>query len=213
MVTTSVRPQIHPFQELLSKGSEIVVRGVSKDEYIRIADRFPEYRMEREPNGEITIMAPVKGGTSFRENDLSYYVTHWSKTTKKGRVASPSGGFDLPNGSTKCPDVAWLSSEKMDSLSAQEIEEQFLPVVPDFIVEIRSKSDRLKKVQSKMEKTWIANGVRLAWLIDPYKEKAYIYRADGSKDEVEGFDQKLSGEDVMPSFELDLSEFKLFGKK
>ena len=113
----------------------------------------------------------------------------------------------------KSPDVAWVSGDKLVMLDPSVAEDKYLPIVPDFVAEIRSQTDSLKKVKAKMENTWIANGVRLAWLIDPYQEKAYIYRDDGSKDVVKGFDNKLSGEDVLPGFELDLSEFRLFGRK
>ena len=116
---------------------------------------------------------------------------------KKGESFSPTTGFDLPDGSTRSPDASWVNQEKMDSMTGEQIENEFIPVVPDFIVELRSKSDRLKKVKEKMEKSWIANGVKLAWLIDPYKEKAYIYRIDGSIETITDFNQKLSGENIL----------------
>ena len=126
-------------------------------------------------------------------------------------VFSPSTGFDLPDGSTKSPDVAWISKEKTEQLYTQQIEEKFISIIPDFIAELRSKSDQLKKLQKKVKETWIKNGVRLAWLIDPYEEKAYIYRADGSREVITGFDRQLSGEEVLPGFVLDLSRFRLLG--
>lgn len=200
-------------EQLFQLAGGITVEGLSKKQFKELTTLYPELQMEREKNGKINIMSPVKGGSGIREVKLSRRIGNWCEANIGGEVFSPSTGFNLPDGSTKSPDVSWLSSEKMDTLSVDEIENQYIPVVPNFIVELRSKSDKLVVVKRKMEKTWIANGVELAWLIDPYKEKAYIYRADGSTDIVTGFDNKLSGESVLEGFELDLSEFKVLKKK
>lgn len=190
----------------------MVVKGLSKQQFYQLAEHHPELLMEREKNGDICIMTPVKGGSGFRENNLSYYLTDWAKKHEQGMVFSPSTGFDLPDGSVKSPDVAWISNEKVAHLQSQQIEEEFISIVPDFVAELRSKSDKLKKLQKKMKETWIKNGVRLAWLINPYEEKAYIYRGNGSKEVLPGFGRQLSGEDVLPGFALDLSQFRLFGR-
>jgi Uma2 family endonuclease len=88
-------------------------------------------------------------------------------------------------------------------------EDDFVQVVPDFVGEVRSSSDRLPKLKHKMTNTWMANGVRLAWLIDPYEEKAYVYRQGQAVEELSGFDDAfLSGEDILPGFMLDLREMK-----
>jgi len=199
--------------QILELGGTCSINGLSKEKFKLLASLNPELQMEREKNGKINIMAPVKGGSGIRENRLNYRLRHWREKNDKGECFSPSTGFDLPSGAVKSPDAAWLSAEKMNSLTEEQIEDEYIPAVPDFIVEIRSKTDRLSKLKQKMEKTWMANGVRLGWLIDPYKEKAYIYRLDGSKEVLEGFDRKLSGEDVLEGFELDLREFKVLKKK
>jgi Uma2 family endonuclease len=79
--------------------------------------------------------------------------------------------------------------------------EGFAPVVPEFLVEVRSPSDRLPALGTKMHE-WIANGCRLAWLIDPINRSAAIYRADGTVTEAP-FDETLNGEDVLPGFVFD----------
>ncbi len=210
MVAVAAKNKLSLLQEIFDFGGVCTIEGLSKEHFNQLTARYPELQMERESNGNINIMAPIKGGSGIRENKLSYRVRHWRMETQKGESFSPSTGFDLPDGATKSPDAAWVSQEKMDSLTGEQIENEFIPVVPDFIVELRSKSDRLKKVKEKMEQTWMANGVKLAWLIDPYKEKAYIYRADGSKETITSFDKKLSGEDILEGFELDLSEFRIY---
>lgn len=212
MATAARATGLSPIQEIVEFGGEVVVKGLSKQQFLQLSEHHPGLLMEREKNGDICIMTPVKGGSGFRENNLSYYLTDWAKKHEQGMVFSPSTGFDLPDGSVKSPDVAWISNEKVAHLQSQQIEEEFISIVPDFVAELRSKSDKLKKLQKKMKETWIKNGVRLAWLIDPYEEKAYIYRASGSKETRTGFDQELSGEDVLPGFALGLSQFRLLGK-
>ena len=210
---TAAKVQVsNPLEKALLLGGEATLEGLSKSDFDQLLVWLPEYRLERAANGNVTIMAPVKGFGMFRENDLSYYVTRWNKQQKAGSVGSPSGGFELPDGSVKSPDVSWVSDERLAAVDLKKAEERFLPVVPDFVAEIRSKTDPLPKLRAKMTDTWIANGVRLAWLIDPYEEKAYLYRADGSIEIVQGFDKKLSGEDVLPGLEIDLSEYRLAGE-
>lgn len=199
-------------EEILSSEVEMVLKGMTKSQFINLSSQYSQYRMERDKNGAITIITPVKGGSGFRENRLSYKVNVWQDGHKEGMVFSASTGFDLPDGSTKSPDIAWLSKEKIASLSPNEIENEYIPAVPDFVAEIKSKSDSLAKLKRKLKNTWIKNGVRLGWLIAPYGEKAYVYRADGTEETILGFDKKLFGEDVLDGFELPLNEFRLIGK-
>ncbi len=180
---------------------------MSKEQFTLLAERFPDLRMEREADGKVIIMSPVKRGSGTREPKLSGFLFMWHNQYGLGELHGPSSGFDLPNGATKSPDAAWISEERLRNIPDDE--EIFIPVVPDFVAELRSSTDRLKKVQQKMTDTWMANGVRLAWLIDPYEEKAYIYRQGQETEIVEGFDgKKLSGEDVLPGFELPLEVMK-----
>ncbi len=181
-------------------------RSLSKTEFTELAEHYPDLGMEREKNGTTTIMSPVKKGSGRREFNLSGFFFMWHFKTNLGEFFSPSTGFDLPDGTTKSPDIAWISPERL-SAAPNEEEEDFVKIVPDFVVEVRSGTDRLKKLQAKMTDTWMANGVRLAWLIDPYEEKVHIYRTDRQPEVVTGFSGKnLSGEDVLPGFELPLEQ-------
>lgn len=123
---------------------------------------------------------------------------------------SSASGFDLPDGATKSPDVAWSSPETLAAAGAETSDEDaFVRVVPDFVAEVRSKTDRLKRLQIKMTDVWIANGVRLAWLIDPYEEKVYIYRPGREVETVQGFSgQALSVQEVLPGFSFPLEKMK-----
>ena len=196
-------------KDLLELAPVIYLEGVTRENFLKLIERFPEHQLEREPNGLVTIMPPTHGGSSIRENLIGRRVGNWCESHNNGMTFSSSGGFDLPSGATKSPDVAWMSDATLGLLSPKDIEEGFVPAAPDFVAEIRSGSDSLEKLKTKIKDSWIANGVRLAWLIDPYEETAWVYRADGTVDKVEGFDKQLSGEDVMPDFTLDLSEFKV----
>ena len=130
--------QSFPFEEILKNGGEMVVRSLTKAQFIALSQSQPELRMERETNGDITIMAPVHGGTGIRENKLNRRVGNWAENQKMGETFSPNTGFDLPDGATKSPDVSWVSSEKMAKLKPAQIEKAFLPIVPDFVGEVRS---------------------------------------------------------------------------
>lgn len=180
---------------------------MSKAQFTLLAERFPDLRIEREADGKVLIMSPVKKGSGRRESRLFGLLALWHEKFNLGELFGPSTGFDLPDGSSKAADAAWFSEESLAADPASE--EEFIQTVPDFVAEIRSATDRLKKVQQKMTDTWMANGVRLAWLIDPYEEKAYIYRQGREVEIVEGFDnKKLSGEAVLPGFELPLDVMK-----
>lgn len=179
-------------------------RPLSKEEFRALAERYPDLSMEREASGTVTVMSPVKRGSSKRESAIIALLYAWNyRQVAIGEVHGSTGGFDLPNGATKSPDAAWVSPERLAANPGGE--EDFIKIVPDFIVEVRSGTDRLKKLQTKMSDTWMANGVRMGWLIDPYEEKAYIYRQDADPEIIEGFaGKKLSGEAVLPGFELPL---------
>ena len=109
----------------------------------------------------------------------------------------------MPDRSMRSPDSAWIKKERWEALTL-EAQEKFAPICPDFIIELRSKSDSLIQLKSKMEK-WIANGCELAWLIDPLEKRAYIYKPKSTVQEISDFNNKLSGENLLPGFELDLS--------
>ena len=162
------------------------------------------FRIEKNKHQKIIVIAPVgfKGGQNEGKAYGKLFV--WHDQLGKGWITNPSVAFRLPDGSTSAPDAAWVADEKIARLTEKEFE-NFLPVVPDFVIEVRSKSDSLKKLKEKMKDTWMANGVRLAWLIDPIKQKSYIYRENASPETVSGFENKLSGEKVCPGFEFDLS--------
>lgn len=165
-----------------------------------------DLRIERDANQNIIIMAPVSGNSGFYEDEVITDIGIWRR--KNGGVSfSSATGFILPNGAMRSPDGCWISPQRWSKITDEQ-KEKFLPIVPDFIVEVRSKTDSLKSLKAKMQE-WIENGVRLGWLIDIKGKQAFIYRQNGSIEIVEGLNQKLTGEDVMPSFEFDLTLMKV----
>ncbi|MEO6733851.1 MAG: Uma2 family endonuclease [Ferruginibacter sp.] len=176
--------------------------NMSDEEFFNFCQQNPGLRMERDHNKQIYIMAPTGYYTGAFNSDINAELNLWNRKFKTGKVFDSATGFTMPDGAVFSPDAAWVSNEKV-SLLSEEDKKKFAPVCPDFICELKSPSDRLNTLKSKMLK-WIENGARLAWLIDPENKKVFIYRENGSVAIVEGFNNKLSGEDVLPGFELDL---------
>jgi len=161
----------------------------------------PTQKFERKPDGRIIVMPNTGGKTGIRNSVLTARVVIWNEQDKLGEVFDSSTAFDLPDGSTRSPDVAWVSRERWDNLTERE-QEKFPPICPDFVIELLSPSDSLNTTKTKMTDVWMANGCRLAWLTDPKTETTYIFRANGEIQIVQGFDKPLSGEDVLVGFTL-----------
>jgi Uma2 family endonuclease len=196
--------------DLIRFTHRLVTPPMSFEQFLEIGKMFPELRLEQERNGQITIMPPVFFGTGTRESEANGLLWLWNRQAGLGRTISASGGIRLPDGSTKQADTAWISNQRLSDFDALQLDGSFLPIAPDFIIEIRSKTDDIEGLTAKMKDSWIANGVRLAWLIDPYQETARIYRANGTETIIEGFEHKmLSGEDVLPGFTLELKDFRI----
>jgi Uma2 family endonuclease len=161
----------------------------------------PELNVERTAEGEIEILAAAGLESSYREVNVGRHLSEWSERDGRGQTFSPSVQFMLPDGSARSPDAAWVSNAALAKLSRAE-RQSFPHVVPEFFVEVRSPSDRLSKVKAKMER-WIANGVKLGWLIDADHETVYIYRRGEPVEERRGI-QKLAGEGPAKGFVLNL---------
>lgn len=186
---------------------EINLPRMTDKEFIRFCQDNQNLRIERDKNGNIIIMAAAFSLTGIYEGIVFKRVAYWNDEFSDGWVFSASAGFKLPNSAIRAADTAWISNEKWQALS-KEAKKGFAQICPEFVVEVRSETDRLKEVKEKMQE-WIENGAQLGWLIDPTKEKAWIYRADGSVTEVVGFDNILNGENVLLDFTFDLSLLRI----
>ncbi len=182
------------------------IGGLTDDELFALCTSNKMLRIERTPKGEIMLLHPT-GGESGRHNaDIVTDLNLWVRRTKLGIAFESSTGFHLPNTAVRSPDAAFVCKERWEVLSENE-RRKFVPLCPDFVIELLSESDSLKATQEKMHE-WMENGCHLAWLIDPFEETVHIYRQNGSESTVHGFDNTLSGEDVLPDFVLELHELR-----
>lgn len=176
---------------------------MTKEEFLRFCAANSHLRIERDENNQILIMPPVFGETGRKHVKIVSAIDIWNTETNSGVVFDSSTGFDLPDGSMRSPDASWVKREKWEKLTDKQ-KNSFVPLAPDFVVEVLSTADRLADGRIKMN-TWIENGTQLGWLIIPKNQYTFIYRADGTVDKITGFDKKVSGENVLPDFEFDLS--------
>ncbi len=177
--------------------------SMSEKEFFDFCQQNDLWRIERDENKQITIMPPTNANTGKRNSKLSFLLELWNSEKRAGICFDSSTGFTLPGGSVRSPDASWLAIEKWNLLSDNE-KNQFPHICPDFVIELKSNSDNLKSLTNKMHK-WIKNGCALAWLINPENKTVLIFRKNGTIEKVEGFQNMLSGEDVLPGFELNLS--------
>jgi len=162
-----------------------------------------DLRIEYSAQGELIIMPPAFSDTGNRNFNLALQLGIWAERDGSGIGFDSSAGFTLPNGAVKSPDAAWLRLERWQTLSDQD-KAAFAPICPDFVVELKSASDRLKDVQAKMQE-YIENGTVLSWLIDRQKHQVHIYRPDASI-EILDHPSSVSGDPIMQGFTLDLSK-------
>ncbi len=174
----------------------------SAAEFMKIARAYPDLPMELTREGELIIMPPTLRKTGRKNAKLSARLENWSDAAGLGDTFDSSTLFLLPDGSVRSPDACWVEKPRWDTLSEEEQDEMTV-LCPDFVAELRSKSDRLSATQQKMRE-WIENGARLGWLIDPKSRRVEIYRP-GQEVEVLDSPATLSGEDVLPGFVLDLT--------
>lgn len=170
-----------------------------------ICQQNPELKLELTATGELVIMSPTGGTTGGQNARLNARIVVWneSKIPEWGMVFDSSTCFRLPNGALRSPDVSWIALDRWNGLT-QEQQDRFPPIVPDFVVELMSKSDIPNTVQEKMQE-YQSVGVRLAWLLNPVRKEVEIYRLGDTK-EVLVNPSNLSGEDVLPGLIIDLNK-------
>jgi Uma2 family endonuclease len=174
---------------------------MTDDEYFDFCAHNPELRIERTAEGDILIMPPAGGESSYRNNVISARLLIWAERDGRGRVFDCSVQYFLPNGAAYSPDASWVLSSRLEKLTKTE-KRKFLPLCPDFVVELMSPSDRLPKLKAKMRE-WIENGAQLGWLLDPDRRTVYIYRP-GIEPEQLVNPERLAGEGPVAGFVLEL---------
>lgn len=179
---------------------------MSDEEFFHFCSQNRDLRIERDANRQIYIMAPIGFETGGFNSDINAELNIWNRKEKKGKVFDSSTGFKLPDTSVLSPDASWVSAERV-SILTDEDKKAFAPVCPNFVIELKSKSDSIIQLKTKMQ-NWMANGCELAWLIIPESQEVFIYRLDKTIENIKGFTSKLSGENILPGFEFDLHILK-----
>ncbi|MFM6058656.1 MAG: Uma2 family endonuclease [Microcystis aeruginosa] len=178
--------------------------NLSDEQFYQLCHSNEDWQLEKTAQGELIIMSPVGAISGNRESDLNADLVIWNRQTKLGKVFSSSTIFTLPKGGKRSPDVAWIANERWDALPREE-QEKFATICPDFVIELRSRTDSLTQLQAKMQE-YLDSGLRLGWLIDPISQQVAIYRQN-QEVEIVSLPTTLSWEDVLPGFTLELPIF------
>jgi Uma2 family endonuclease len=200
MSTTTLTP-VEQSADALVLHFHPVLKKLGEDGFFEFCMLNKELRIELTSAGDLIILSPTGGKTGIRNFELTGSFWAWTKKDGTGRGFDSSTLFTLPNGAKRSPDVAWVSKDRWERLSEKE-QEKFPPLCPDFVVELRSESDSLRRLKAKMQE-YIENGAQLGWLIDPFEKKVYVYRPQSA---VECLDdpEKISGGPLLPGFTLDV---------
>jgi len=174
---------------------------LTDEQFEAICRHNRDLRLERSARGELIIMPPTGGETGARNAGLIGQLWQWNQSTQLGHVFDSSTGFKLPNGAIRAPDAAWVTRDRWLALTPEQ-REKFVPLCPDFLMELRSPSDELEDVRAKMRE-YQENGLQLGWLIDPKTRTVEIYRTQ-QVPELLMNPVSLLGEPILPGFSLDL---------
>jgi Uma2 family endonuclease len=176
---------------------------LTSEQFYQLCEENPDLKLERNANGELIVMPPTGGETGKRNVKVTTQLDLWNEQTELGEVFDSSTGFTLPNKADRSPDASWVEKSRWSALTPEQ-REKFIPLCPDFVIELVSPSDSLKKSQEKMQE-YMENGCRLGWLINRKKREVEIYRP-GQDVEVLQSPLTLSGENVLPGFVLNLQK-------
>jgi Uma2 family endonuclease len=176
---------------------------LNPEQFYQLCQENPDLKLERTSQGELIVMPPTGGETGKRNLTTCVQIWLWNEQTQLGEAFDSSTGFTLPNKADRAPDASWVEKSRWEALTPEE-REKFIPLCPDFVVELLSPSDSLKKTQEKMQE-YIANGCRLGLLINRKKREIEIYRP-AQEVEILSAPQTVSGENVLPGFVLNLQK-------
>ena len=175
--------------------------NLTDEQFYQLCQDNHELQFERTNKGDLIIMSPVGGESGNREAELIIDLGIWNRQTRLGYTFSSSTIFKLPNGADRSPDAAWIRRERWEALTPDQ-RRKFPPIAPDFVIELRSATDDLTTMQTKMQE-YLDAGVQLGWLINPQQQQVEIYRQQ-QQVEVRNLPTELSGEQVLPEFSLSL---------
>ncbi len=162
-----------------------------------------DFRIEQNEEGELIIMMPAGGTTSDRNSEINMQLRQWTKRDGTGTAYESSIGFRLGKKEVLSPDAAWVRNDRLAQLTPEQ-REKFPPLCPDFVIELKSRTDRLKTLQKKMQ-VWIDRGVQLGWLIDPPAKRVYIYRPQQPVATLE-YPNSIAGDPILSGFVFDVTQ-------
>lgn len=171
------------------------------EEFLAFCEQYPDHFIETNAEGEVLIMPPNYPWTGLQGAEILAQLKNWARLDGRGVVTDASGGFVLPNGARRAPDAAWISRRRLSAFDAAQIR-RFLRVCPEFVIELRSPSDRLRTLRAKMRE-WVANGAELAWMIDPERRSVEVFRPGCEPEVIENADSVSAGAPI-EGFTLDL---------
>jgi Uma2 family endonuclease len=177
---------------------------LTDEQFYQLCIHNPELTIERSAEGILIVMSPVGGDSGSREADYITDLNIWNRQSGLGKVFSSSTLFRLPGGGDRFPDAAWIERSRWEALTPEQ-RQKFPPIAPDFVIELRSRTDSLQPLQEKMQE-FMNSGVKLGWMFHPQDQQVEIYR-QGQEKEVLDLPIKLSGEQVLPGFELQVDRF------
>lgn len=186
--------------------SPLIVRlrpviNLTDDQFYELCQINRELRIERTAQGELWIMPPSGGETGNRNSEITTALGVWAKQDRTGIPFDSSTGFIPPNGAVLSPDAAWVKRSRLAGLT-EEQKKKFIPLCPDFVVELCSPSDDLGVLHAKMRE-YIENGAQLGWLIEPEERRVYVYRSQSPVECAEN-PATISGDPILSGFVLDL---------
>ncbi len=177
------------------------IMKLGPDQFQALCAANPEVKLELNASGELVIMSPTGGETGAWNAEINADLVIWNRQAQRGKMFDSSTGFSLPNGAQRSPDAAWIPFEKWNALTPEQ-KRGFLPLCPDFVMELLSPSDSWIQGIEKMEE-YLENGCRLGWLIDPRGKRVAIYRT-GKPVEIIKSPPSLSGEDVLEALFINI---------
>ncbi len=176
---------------------------VTDRQFLQLCKDNAELRLELTAQGELIAMLPTGSKTGLRNSVITRQLAEWAERDGNGVTFDSSAGFSLPNGAQRSPDASWLRKARWQALSPDE-QESFAPLCPDFVVELRSPSDAVGVLQSKMSE-YLDNGAELGWLLDPQTKRVYVFR-HGTEVECLENPAKVEGDNLIEGFILDVGK-------
>jgi Uma2 family endonuclease len=197
---TKVLPQveIHPVVLKLTP-----VIHLTDDQLFELCQLNRDWRIEYTAQGELIVMPPTGWETGSQNVEITFQLRLWTRGDQTGIASDSSTGFKLPNGATRSPDAAWVRRSRLIGLTREQ-KQKFLPLCPDFVIELRSPTDNLQTVLNKMQE-YMDNGAELGWLLDPLTRRVHVYRPQRPSEILEA-PATVSADPLLPGFVLDLQK-------